>query len=1644
MKLKKVAEACMWLPGFAPDEDPREVLGTLGATQAEAITDLVLRNLVVEAAAPAANKAVWPRLSAALHASLHGDVEKYEANLRAIELLRQLEQEERDPDESERDVLNLYTGWGGIAKAFNPAQSDTAWAQRSRQLESFLSAGELKAASLSTLNAHYTPVEVIDAMWTAVQRLGFNGGRIIEPAVGVGYFLGSMPSEIAQRSSVTAVEIDDVSARIAKKLYGSYGVRVLNCGFEAANTPKDFYDLAISNVPFDTSGVPEVRNVPYADFSIHNYFLAKALEVVRPGGLVAFITSSYTLDARSESVRSYLATQGDLVGAIRLPAGTFKKLGNTNVTTDIVFLQKRSSAKSGTSGVGYRWIESIMLPKSSPLCDVPWYARCTDIVVNEFFGTHPSAVIGKLSTEKSQYRDVVTCKFDGDIVDALKERVQGLPEGIYQEQAKKSGAPRRAEPVIQLDSKVRDGLAIIDGQVFEITSAEAKPYKATAKVLERIKGLIEIRDAARKLIAAQTQGDSDSMLSVYRTALAVSYDTFVVKHGYLGDKLNRQAFKADPDLPLLLSLELRDEEAQTVEKAPIFTRRTIGATRKVMHCETPREALYVSLAESARVQPARIAELLGRNKDEVMQELEQSGDVYLDPVTAHWVQADAYLSGNVREKLGQAQSSGERFARNVEALKQTLPEDLKPSEIIVRVGATWIPSAVYALFLNELTGTTGHKVEFDALTGTWNVETPYAASYLVSVTQQWGTSRVGAQRLFELALNQQEPSVFDKCNDKPVPNTQETIAAREKQYELKEHFATWLWSDTVRAVKLAQAYNDQFNCYVPRRYNGEHLALPGMSEVYTLRTHQRDAVWRVVSSEFNTLLAHAVGAGKTLEMICSAMELRRVGKASKPMIVVPNHLLLQIAGEFIRAYPHANILMASKEDLEGDRRKLITSRIATGDWDAVVLTHSSFERIALSSEYMREFIQEELDRVESVIRSRGSAAKSNRIVRQLARAKKTWEKKLKNLSGEDKKDDVLTFEDLGVDWLMYDEAHLAKNLYKFTKMERIAGLSNSNSERAFDLFTKTRNIMQSRGDDLGVTLSTATPCANSMGEIFTFQQFLQPQALRDARVENFDAWAANFGEAVTALELSPDGRGYRTNVRFSRFVNVADLMRMFWAVADIRTAEMLDLPVPKANVETIVAHPSAAVKAYIDGLVARAEKIRKGGVQSSKDNMLAVTTDGRKAALDLRLVQDSAEDYEGSKANLCARKVHEWWVKSADIRGAQLVFCDMSVPRTDGRFSVYGDLRDKLVALGIPVEEIAFIHDYETDAQKEALFAKVRAGTIRVLMGSTAKMGVGTNVQTRLVALHALDAPWRTCDVEQRDGRIVRQGNMNAEVWLYRYVTEQTMDAYVWQILETKGRFIAQVMSGNLSIRSAEDVALVALSYAEVKALASGNPLVLEKAGVDAELAKLTILRSSWANQHWKNRMEILNIPDRIQSAQRSMQAIAQDLATVNAAPSSDFSMEIGGVVFSNEEHAVKALNRALTGMPRSSGPVELGSYRGLMLCAASSETAETNVWLKGAYKYPLHGRYAVNIIDDMVAQIALFPRDIERIEGDIQSMADRLEALKIESAKPFDRQDRLDWLVARQREIEDALDLTKTDLTATDETADAEEAAVA
>lgn len=1662
MKLNPISEALLWLPGFGPGEDPL----ALRATQGEAdkfgpgVLDVVtstrpataLDRVRVPARPP---KAVWPMLEATTFDGVHTPIQKYEANMEAIECLRSLESEGRTPTEAERVVLNRFTGWGGCPNVFSLYQYDAAWKTRQEQLKSLLTPEEYAAASASTPNAHYTSVEVVQAIWQALARLGFQGGRILEPAAGVGYFLGAMPKEIAQASTITAVELEPVTARILKALYAPFGVKVVNQAFERFRAPEGHYDLVISNVPFGNYQVAEERKVPFQDFLIHDYFIARALEVVRVGGLVAVITSAGTMDKQNTKAREYFAAHADLLAAIRLPCTAFKKIANTEVTTDILILRRKPA--------NFTDIPTWARDRAHISAGDPRLHLTADrygVTVNSHFADEDSRwVIGKMGLKSNGYGLANAVFFDGDLVEALAERVGWLPEGIYTPRVtpEVEVTPRA---LVAAETKLYPGafaltedgkvaVATGDGTMLEVLEGQIPQAHAI-----RIRAMIGVRDAARKLVTVQAATEDDAKVEVYRIALNAAYDAFVAKYGCFHLPKNIRLFRRDPDFPLLLSLEVWDEKTKTAEKAAIFRQRTVGVIRRVERCETPEEALLTCLAERGRVVIARIAELLETDEDTAINGLAERGLLFLDPASGQWVERDAYLSGNVRRKLHEAIEAGPGFERNVKALESVLPDDIPPEKISVALGATWVPASDYEAFIREtITQQVKVLVKYDVVAGRWLVR-PECSTRSVEVEQTWGTKRVNAFQLIEMAMNLQAPKVTDKDPNDPagkrrIPNAKETVAAREKQEAIKEAFVKWIWQDDARTLRLVRAYNDERNAIVNRTYDGTHLVLPGFSNAYTLRKNQKDVVWRIIASQNNTLMAHCVGAGKTLAMICAGMEARRMGLANKPMYAVPNHMLEQFAGEFIRAYPGARVLVASKDDMAPDNRALLLAKIATGDWDAVIVTHASFEKIALPESFVRRHI----DEVKAEIRWAKSCCDDAMTVKRLESQLNMWDARLTKLSNMADKDKMLTFDQIGVDMLFVDEAHLFKNLYRITSV-RAAGLPTNDSLRSFDMLLKTRYVMQSRQgrNNGGVVFATGTPIANSIAEMWVMQHYLQPHTLREHGVHHFDAWLLDFARAVTGIELAPDGSGYRVHERFAQFVNVPELMTMFREVADIRTREMLDLPTPETIRETVVAKPSAALKKYIAKLVFRAECIRgehgdDNRPHPSDDNMLLVTTDGRKAATDLRLV-GIQEDNPGSKVNLCVAKVHEIWQETADIRGTQIVFLDVGTPSPGRGWNLYDDMRAKLVARGVPLEQIAFIHDYDSDRAKEALFKSVRDGEVRILFGSTSKMGVGTNVQTRLVALHHLDAPWRPADVEQRDGRIERQGNLNGTVRIFRYVTEGSFDSYIWQTLETKAKFIAQVMAGDAETRTMEDVALAALSYAEVKALASGNPLVIEKAGIDAEVMRLKLLRSQWAEQQWKNRRDLALLPDAVAKRLDLLARLEVDVAEAKKLGDRPV-FELDGMPYGDHaEVGKRILGAMLTArMGQSKRIGRVGAFT-LVVDGPRSLMDSPTLSLEGAASHtasdgdvPRSPRGIVNRILEALDGMA---ERADRVRERIRDDQVRIEQLTAVVQQPFQHEERYQTLLARKAEVDAALGVREHESDQGAATIDVDEAAEA
>ena len=1655
----------LWLPGFDPEPvDATEPLASCLEAQAQA-ADLSAepREELPETATTAphhtpwrvagvvtesAPRTLWPALRHADLDKLGGAVAKFDANVDAIATLRHVECQDRPPFTAERTRLVRYTGWGGLPASFNREGDDKAWALRAEKLSGLLSDDEYESARSSVNNGHYTPIHVVEAMWRAVERFGFTGGRILEPAAGIGHFIGAMPRALAESSQLTAIEIDRLSGRVLTALYASGGVDVRIAPFEKTPLPDNWFDLVIGNVPFGKYKVADLSNRAYARFSIHNYFFGRALDLVRPGGLVCFITTSYTMDALDDAARQYIGAQAHLLGAIRLPQGTFADIASTDVQTDILFLRKREPGEA----VGSEWLKLSIVP------DALRHPHCHEryLQINAWYAQHPEFCIGSIRNESNGHEAEATTVFEGDLAAALTERIGLLPTDVYRTAVVDKREERTTVPPT---SGAKPGsYRLHHGRVHRAEGAEMVDVhdQLNGTQRARIVGLCAIRDQARALLDAQLRDESDSQIAHLRALLNGSYDRFVARHGCLSRRANALAFRRDPDYPLLLSLEHYDEESDRASKAALFTRRTLARVVEPTVAGEPTEALAASMQWRGRVDPAYMARLLSAPEQAALDALAEAGHVFLDPADSHWKTADDYLSGNVKEKLKHALLSGAANRRNIEALERVQPDDLLPAAIEPRLGAVWIPAVEVETFVQEVLELKDCEVGYSAQAGAWSVRyRDWDARQNVKVTQEFGTSRMNAIELVQCALNVQVPTVRDRDpeSDKYIVNPDETLAAREKLGLIKERFALWAFDDATRREKLCRIYNDLFNATRQRQFDGAHLKLPGFSRCFELHPHQKDAIWRVVQSG-NTGLFHVVGAGKTAVCVAAGMELRRLGFVNKPCHVVPNHMLAQYTAEFVRLYPNAAVLMAGKEDLEGDRRRELVSRIATGDWDAVVITHSSFERIKVSPQFTERFIKDIIMEIEMAVRAERSNDRGNRIVKQLEAMKKNWAVRLEKLLADKKKDDLLTWEQLGIDCLFVDEAHLHKNLYRFTKMTRVAGLPMSNSERAFDLYLKTRYTMQVHADSKGpaqrgVVFSTATPVANTMAEIHTMMRYLQPRRLEELGLQQFDAWAATFGESVTALEIAPDGSGYRMHTRFARFINVPELMAVFGEVADIRTAEMLKLPVPRLRGEKprIVACPaSTALKAFVQTLVQRAEAIRSGDVKPQDDNMLAITTDGRKAALDFRLVTPQARFDENGKVAACLREVLAIRERSTAFRGAQLVFCDMSSPKGGHAFSVYDDLHARLIEAGVPEKEIAFVHDAESDTQKATLFKAVREGRVRVLLGSTAKMGIGTNVQTRLCALHHLDAPWRPCDVEQREGRILRQGNECEDVEIFRYVTEGSFDSYMWQTLETKARFIAQVMKGDKGIRSLEDVELAALSYAEVKALASGNPLVIEKAGVDAEVARLSTLFSVWRNQRYANESEVSRLPMMIEAQQRKVALYTQDVARIEPQTLQGICLEVGGRKIADPDavgEALRGLIKATRDELRAGGrEIEqiVGRFGGFELGVQATRGEEVpNLYLSGACLYQATpyqtGPALVAALVDLLGSI---PKQHAAGEAQLQVRRKRLDDIRLELQRPFEHEGRLLDLMARQRELLKRLDLDKDE--AGSSTVDAEE----
>jgi N12 class adenine-specific DNA methylase len=1546
--------------------------------------------------------------------------QKCRANLAAIECLQRIEAEQRPATEAEQQILVRYVGWGGLPQVFDPCNEQ--WKDEREKLEALLTEDELDSARATTLNAHYTAPVVIRAMYALLQHLGFRHGRVLEPALGLGHFIGLMPDDMHGRSHITGIEIDSVTARLAKFLYPDADIR--HQPFEESRLADGFYDVALGNIPFGDFTVTDPRFKAWK-FVIHDYFFAAALDKVRPGGLILFITSKGTLDKQNGALREYVASQADLVGALRLPNDAFKKNANTEVTTDLVVLRKRLPCELP---VGRAWKEVGLITNS----------QGENIAVNEYFAAHPEMMLGEMRMEGRMYGrgEPTLVGHARPLADQLSEVITRFPQAVFRAETRRTSpqalaqsfpAPEHIKP--NAFALVNDQLAVRDGDQLRVVT------EVSNQAARRIRGLIRVRDAVRCCLRSQLNGTLDEDVVAARDELNRTYDSFVARLGPISERANVIAFRGDPDLPLLLSLEHYDPESGRATKAAIFRERTIQRQRPVPRVSTPAEALLVTLNERGSVDLDFMANLLHRPPSEFLADLK--GTVFLNPQTHRWETEDEYLSGNVRTKLTVAEAAAlvdAEFQGNVAALRQVQPADLNATEIDARLGSTWIPAEDVQCFAEEVLSEEDIHASHAPELGLWVVRGGYGVRFCVANTTEWGTDRRSALELIEDALNLRVPTIYDHDpdTDRDVIDAAATEAARDKQEKLKDRFKQWLWQDDERRERLVRKYNDEFNHTRLRTFSGEHLTLPGASPAILLRPHQKASVWRILQTP-NCLLAQVVGSGKTMILCAAAMELRRLGLARKPLIVVPNHMLGQFASEFLALYPGANILVATKDDFDKEKRKTLMSRIATGNWDAVIVTHSGFEKISLSRETQEEFFKEQLRELQLAIEQQRKEGDS-RIIKALERAKKQLESKLKELAANEKKDDGLTFEELGVDSVMVDEAHAFKNLFYISKMTRIAGLPQTASQRAFDMLLKVQHVQRVNGGR-GVVFATGTPIANSVAEMYTMQRFLQMPTLKAQNVAHFDAWAATFGEPVTAMELAPDGSGYRLHARFARFVNVPELMQMFRQVADIQTQSMLKLPVPdlRGGKPTVMSAPcSAELKQIVESLVARAEALRTGRVDPREDNMLLVTTDGRKAALDLRLNNPRLPDHPDSKVNQAVAAIERIWRETLTDRSAQLVFCDLSVPADGKGFSVYEDMRDKLLARGVPAAEIQFIQDQDGDAAKLQLFRDVRVGKVRILFGSTQKMGTGANVQERLVALHHLDAPWRPADVEQREGRILRQGNTNAEVQIYRYVTEHSFDAYSWQTLETKAKFIAQVMTGESDLRRIEDVDGAALTYAEVKAIASGNPLVIEKARIDAEVARLSRLHCEHQETSYKLRSRVRHMTDELPRLEQRLEAVRRDITTRQDTSGDKFIMVLEGQELRDRGIAGELLLRRAEKLRGSRAERQVGTVAGFQVWIADNFMGGQEILLRAATTYTAKATdTAHGTIRSVEHTLQHLEEVAETLARNLTDTRKRLADTQAQVSTPFEYAERLADLVQRQQAIEDELDLTKNQASA-------------
>lgn len=1555
-----------------------------------------------------------------------GKKERFRRNIMAIQLLKKCQEENRFATPEEQIILSKYVGWGGLSEAFD--ENNSAWATEYLELSSVLTPEEYASARESTLTAFYTPPEVITAIYKAMEQMGFKEGNLLEPSCGIGNFIGMLPDAM-QDSKIYGVELDTISAGIAQQLYQKTTIAAQ--GFEETNLPDSFFDGVVGNVPFGDFKVLDKRYDKHK-FLIHDYFFAKSLDKLRPGGVMALVTSKGTMDKETLAVRKYIAQRAELLGAIRLPNNTFKGNAGTEVVSDILILQKRD-----------RLID----------IEPDWIHLDTDengIKMNSYFVQHPEMILGEMKMVSGRFGMEATCVpyENADLAAQLDEAVANIHGEITEYEAEEE--LEEEDNSIPADPAVRNfSYTVVDDKIYYRENSRMTPVEVSATAENRIKGMIAIRNSVRTLIELQTEDYPDSEIKAEQERLNRLYDTFSGKYGLINSRANTSAFSQDSSFSLLSALEIIGEDGELERKADMFSKRTIKPHTPVTSVDTASEALAVSLGEKATIDMDYMMELSGKSENEIFEDLK--GVIFLNPLYEYgnsyepkYLMADEYLSGNVREKLKIAKNSAELYPEdykvNVEALQKVQPKDLTASEISVRLGATWLPPDDVQEFIFHLLETPRYaqwniKVHFSPFTSEWNIEGKSYDKGNVRAYNTYGTSRINAYKIIEETLNLKDVRIFDYIEDdegkkKAVLNKKETAIAQSKQEMIKQEFQDWIWSDPERRERLCKSYNEKFNSVRPREYDGSHIIFNGMNPEIELREHQKNAVAHILYGG-NTLLAHAVGAGKTFEMVAAAQESKRLGLCNKSLFVVPNHLTEQWAAEYLQLYPAANILVATKKDFETKNRKKFCGRIATGDYDAVIIGHSQFEKIPMSIERQRAILEQQLEEITGGIAELKRNRGENFSIKQLEKSKKSIRQKLDKLNDQTKKDDVVTFEELGVDRLFVDESHYYKNLYLYTKMRNVGGIAQTEAQKSSDLFMKCRYLDEITGGR-GTVFATGTPISNSMVELYTIQRYLQYNTLVKNGLQHFDAWASTFGETITAVELTPEGTGYRAKTRFAKFYNLPELMAMFKEIADIKTADMLNLPVPEAKYHNIAVKPSEMQKEMVASLAERAEQVRGGGVDSSVDNMLKITNDGRKLALDQRMLNDMLPDFEGSKINACVDNIYRIWEENADKKSAQLVFCDLSTPKNDGTFSVYNDIRKKLIERGIPESEVKFIHEADTDMKKKELFQKTRKGEVRVLLGSTQKMGAGTNVQDKLIALHDVDCPWRPSDLEQRSGRIVRQGNENPKVDIYRYVTEQTFDAYLYQLVEGKQKFASQIMTSKSPVRSAEDIDETALSYAEIKMLATGNPYIKEKMDLDIQVQKLKMLKSNFLSEKYGLEDKVIKFyPQQIAYLKSRVEGLTKDVKTAKLHPKpideQPLGMTVSGVSYSEKAEAGQAIINACKSM-NSPDAIPLGEYRGFQM-ELYFDTVQRN------YVVKLKGETSrdVPLGDDSHGNIVRIDNGIERFEetladtkNSLENTEKQFETAKQEIEKPFAKEEELKAKTARLDELNILLNMDK------------------